>query len=146
MLLAGHTVERISHDYGIDLILFTYNTKGEPEPGQVLIQVKATEQTRRVNNGREIVFRVERADVLTWVSQADPVLLIVYDARADQAWWLHVQGYAAANRRWNRQQLAETISVRLPLGQVVNPEAARVFAGIRAGATASTFRLVHEDD
>src|SRR5262249_27194808 len=89
MLLAGHTVERISHDYGIDLILFTYNTKGEPEPGQVLIQVKATEQTRRVNNGREIVFRVERADVLTWVSQADPVLLIVYDARADQAWWLH---------------------------------------------------------
>src|SRR5262249_51359791 len=110
------------------------------------IQVKATEQTRRVNNGREIVFRVERADVLTWVSQADPVLLIVYDARADQAWWLHVQGYAAANRRWNRQQMAETISVRLPVGADVSPATAVLLAGIRPEPTAATFRLVYEYD
>ncbi len=44
----GHSLEEIRHDYGIDLILFTYNSIGELEDGNLLLQVKATERTKRV--------------------------------------------------------------------------------------------------
>src|SRR4051812_19570800 len=45
-LLCGFSLERILHDYGLDLILFTYNSGGELEDGCIFLQVKATERTR----------------------------------------------------------------------------------------------------
>lgn len=33
ILRCGFSVERVQHDYGIDLVLFTYNSDGEIEPG-----------------------------------------------------------------------------------------------------------------
>jgi hypothetical protein len=41
ILLRGHSSELIFHDYGIDLLMFTYNADGEIENGHVEIQVKA---------------------------------------------------------------------------------------------------------
>ena len=43
MTLAG--LERVIHDYGIDLLLFTYDQSGEVENGEIRIQVKASEST-----------------------------------------------------------------------------------------------------
>src|SRR5262249_50062159 len=54
VLLAGCTVERIIHDYGIDLILFSYDEHGWIEPGQTLIQVKATEKAQWLKDGQTI--------------------------------------------------------------------------------------------
>jgi hypothetical protein len=42
-LLAGYSVERIQHDYGIDLLLFTYNEAGEIENASISLQLKATD-------------------------------------------------------------------------------------------------------
>jgi hypothetical protein len=42
-LLCGHTVERVRSDYGVDLLLFTFDASGEMEDGYIPIQVKATE-------------------------------------------------------------------------------------------------------
>ena len=40
VLRAGCTAERTKHDYGIDLLMETFNVAGEPENGQVLFQLK----------------------------------------------------------------------------------------------------------
>ncbi len=46
ILLCGHTVERIRADYGYDLFLLNYNTNGEIESGDLLLQLKATDSIR----------------------------------------------------------------------------------------------------
>jgi len=90
-LLCGYSLEQIIHDYGLDLILFTYNSSGELEDGNILLQVKATEQTRRVHGGQAIHSRVLRSDVQGWIRKVMPVIMIVYDVSVDRAYWLYVQ-------------------------------------------------------
>ena len=43
VLLCGYTVERVIHDYGIDMLLYTYTPEGEVENETVGIQLKATD-------------------------------------------------------------------------------------------------------
>ena len=50
ILLEGHSSEKIQHDYGIDLIMFTYDGVGEIENGHVSIQVKATDHLSVTKN------------------------------------------------------------------------------------------------
>ena len=60
VLRCGFTVERVVHDYGVDLYLTTYNAAGEVESGLVLLQLKATDHLRRTADGTAILFRIER--------------------------------------------------------------------------------------
>ncbi len=39
VLLCGYSVERVVHDYGVDLLLYTYTEAGEVENETVKIQV-----------------------------------------------------------------------------------------------------------
>src|SRR5262245_53350002 len=93
-LLGNATVERILHDYGLDLILFTYAANGEPETGAIFLQVKGTERLKWLKGGRA-AFRIERSALVGWLGQLIPVILVVYDASQDRAHWLHVQGHFA---------------------------------------------------
>jgi hypothetical protein len=67
VLLCGYTLERVLHDYGLDLFLVTYNADGETEPGQVLLQLKATDALKTVSSGRVVAQRIERGDVRSWL-------------------------------------------------------------------------------
>jgi hypothetical protein len=50
-LLCGFSVERVVHDYGIDLLLSTYSRGGVIQNGYVALQLKATDSPQRVANG-----------------------------------------------------------------------------------------------
>jgi hypothetical protein len=128
VLRAGCTVERTRHDYGIDLLMETFNQDGEPENGQVLFQVKATDQITLCDQGQAVAVRVDRRDVLTWRNEPMPIILVLYDARADLAFWIHVQGYFVGPRRILR---GETVTVRIARRQVVNESAIQEFARLR---------------
>jgi hypothetical protein len=67
-LLCGYTIERMAHDYGIDLELFTFNKKGEIEEGKVVLQLKATTQWRLRPGQVTFPFRVDRRELIagTW--------------------------------------------------------------------------------
>src|SRR5262245_24190525 len=88
-LLGGGTVECIVRDYGLDLILFTYTTVGEIESSNIFLQVKATERLSWLQGSAQASFRLDRSDLVGWLRQLLPVILIVYDATADRAYWLH---------------------------------------------------------
>lgn len=51
VLLCGYTVERHRHDYGLDLLMSTYDHNGEVENGEVRLQLKATDHLNRVQGG-----------------------------------------------------------------------------------------------
>src|SRR6266404_3955568 len=84
-LLSGFVVNRVVHDYGIDLEITTFNRRGEVEPGKIWVQVKATDRLRLKSDESYLAYRVRRADLLYWLSEPLPVVLIVYDARQDRA-------------------------------------------------------------
>jgi hypothetical protein len=130
-LLCGYSLERIIHDYGLDLILFTYNANGELDDGAILLQIKATERTKRVQDGRSISFRMSRTDLQGWLRKVMPVILVVYDASADTAYWLYVQNYFESLPGFNLFQAGETITVHLPVSQALDPAAVRQFASFR---------------
>jgi len=130
-LLSGYTLERIRYDYGIDLELKTYNAAGEREPGDVLLQVKATDTLSVRERQTTFSFRIERANLVLWLSELEPVILIVFDARKTRAYWLCIQQYFAALTDFNLFAAGKTITLRVPFANRVDSRAMRRFAKLR---------------
>lgn len=130
-LLCGHSVERTMHDYGIDLRLYTYDSNGEVENGEIQMQLKATDNLVLVDQGLSIAFRIESADLETWLCEPMPVILIVYDAQNDKAYWLYVQAYFEGQVGFDAQNKPNQITVHLPVTHVVDQEAIKSFVRFR---------------
>ncbi len=131
VLRCGWTVERVRHDYGLDLILRTYSRNGQIQSGSVWFQLKATEHLPGPGRDQAIPVRVEWRDLLLWVNEPMPVILVLYDVAAEQAYWLHVQEYFRGREWAARTGGATTISVRVPVGNVLDETAVRLFARLR---------------
>lgn len=117
VLLAGFSVLRVHPDYGYDLMMATYNERGEPEPGSVYFQVKATDQLPLLKDGATISWCVSRRDLKLWLQELYPVVLVVYDGAQDKAYWLSVQDYFA--NRPTRELFAsgDWVNVHIPWRQ-----------------------------
>ena len=141
----GWTVERTAHDYGIDLVMDSYSAVGEPVSGRVYLQLKATDRLKLRKNDT-IALRLDSRDVLAWLNEPMPVILILYDAIADAAYWVHIRSYFAGRRSdWRTQA---TVTVYLPKANVVDETAIRTFDVFRAKIVAlfERVRLYEEQD
>ena len=87
----GWAVERIFHDYGYDLSIFTYNAEGFTEGGALLVQLKATESLATQTSDSFLSWTLDARDVRLWREEVMPVLLVVYDVVAKCAYWLYIQ-------------------------------------------------------
>ncbi len=145
VLRCGFSVERIHHDYGVDLVLFTYNANGEIENGQVYIQLKATDAPTFRQERDAIAFAVRRADLELWLREPMPYILIVYDTRIDVAYWLYVQAYFAGLPGFDLAQVGTTITVYLPRGNVVDEDAVRTFRSHRDAILAQIEEVIRHD-
>ena len=146
VLRCGWVVERIVHDYGIDLELHTFTRRGEVQEGEVLLQVKARKRLHLRAGETSLAFRVERSDVIRWLAELFPVILIVYDARKDIAYWLYVQSYFHRLKGFNLFRAGETITVHIPLVNVVTPATVRKFARFRDLVVAQMQEVNHEEE
>ena len=122
ILLAGHTADRFTHDYGIDLTMNTFSETGEVESGSINIQVKSTEHLRPHSNEKTFPIRIDTHDIRAWLMEWDPVILMVYDAVAERAYWLHVQEYAKQNSL-DENLGGRTVTLKLPLANLLTTEA-----------------------
>jgi hypothetical protein len=146
VLRCGWVVERMVHDYGIDLELHTFDPSGQVEEGTILLQLKATERLRLRKEATSFPFRVERSDVIHWLAERLPVILIVYDTQKDAAYWLYVQSYFRRLKGFNLFTAGKTITVHLPLANVVTPAAIRRFARFRDLIDAQMREVIHDED
>lgn len=130
VLRCGHTVEGFVNDYGYDLSLYTYDysrgENGEFEDQSIGVQLKATDNLIVLSDGETIAFRVQREHVNLWRRSLLPVILIVYDAQDEVAYWLDVRAFLASERF---RGMADTSSatVHIPKANVVNEEAIEQF-------------------
>jgi hypothetical protein len=62
---AGHTAQRLTQDYGYDLILFTYDERGYAEPGAAFLQLKASDPKSEAShyNGGQVMREVTYAQL-----------------------------------------------------------------------------------
>jgi hypothetical protein len=145
VLLAGYTMERVRHDYGLDMHLWTYDENGEVESDSIHIQVKVTEKVKCARGGRGVRFRLEGRDIRSWLQEAMPVLLVVYDAAADTAFWLYVQAYFQLPGR-RRPRITHTTTVYIPRENVVTVDAVRRFGQFKAAVLAQIKGIEHRRD
>ncbi len=146
ILLCGYSLERIKSDYGLDLLMFTYGADGGFEDGVVFLQVNATDGLKRPPKGGSIPFRVERADLEYWASQLFPVILVVYDAQSDVAYWVYVQAYMEALPPRRRKSLGATVTLPVPLKNVLTVDAVRRFAQFKESIQAQTKGVIHHHE
>ena len=130
-LLCGYAVERIVHDYGIDLVLSTYNAEGEIENGQVYLQLKATDAIKTLQDAQTIAFPLTRADLEYWLREPMPVVLILYDAPAEVAYWLYVQAYFESRPDFDLATVGGTVTVHMSTFNIIDETAMRQFARFR---------------
>jgi hypothetical protein len=142
ILRCGFTAERVLHDYGLDLYMTTYGAEGEAESGWVLFQVKATDHLTRTADGAAVICRIARPDLNRWMSETYPVILVVYDAPADMAYWLYVQAHFAAGRA--RIGAGQTVTAYVPVANRLDEDAIRDFAGAKAAIQKQTKGARHE--
>jgi hypothetical protein len=145
-LLCGYTVERMAHDYGIDLELFTFNRKGEIEEGTILLQLKASDRLKIRPGQATFPFRIERKDLVLWLAQTMPVILVVYDARKDVAYWLYVQSHFQLHEGFNVFTAGKSITVQVATANVLNPEAIRKLARFRDRILEQLKKVTHVED
>jgi len=146
VLLCGHVLERMTHDYGIDLELFTFNKKGEMEEGKILLQLKATDRLQLRGDKATFAFRVERRDLVLWLAQPTPVILIVYNARKNIAYWLYVQSHFRKRKDFNLFKAGKTVTVTFSTANVVCSGAIRKFSHFRDRVLDQIRRIIHDED
>ena len=126
VLLCGFTLEGIRFDYGIDLMMQTYNRLGDVENGRVLFQVKATSRIQFSRDGHAVSCRVHKADLGFWLGETMPVVLVQYDARRNVAYWVHVQEHF--NGWHDPGGQSERITLALPRINVLDAKAVKALA------------------
>lgn len=127
MLLCGHTMLRITYDYGLDVAVTTYSRVGEVENGVFWMQIKATDHPQGSKGRPDIAVRVERKHLLSWLGENYPVILVLYDAKEDRAYWLDVQLEFGNGRIFQMDRAGDTLTLHVPQTQVVGQEAVHQF-------------------
>jgi hypothetical protein len=141
-LLCGFAAERIRLDYGIDLMVQTFNRRGEVENGWLPFQLKGTDRIKLVAAGRAVSCRIDRAHLRHWLNESLPVILALYDAEADLAYWLFVRRHLAALPSFDLRQAGERVSVSIPRSNVLDRSAMQDLAREKNDLLAAAGRVV----
>ncbi len=133
ILLRGFAVNRLEKDYGLDLLMFTYNDRGEIENGHVFFQVKATDSPTIHEGDGRVSCRVEVADLKWWQDELAPVILVFYDGQKEQASWLYVQEYLD-EKKVSAEDLAreqDSVTLHLDMANRLDVDAVEGFRQFR---------------
>jgi Domain of unknown function (DUF4365) len=140
-LLCGFSAERVRLDYGIDLIVQTFDRRGEVESSRILFQLKATDRIKTAARLEVATCRVERADLAHWLEEPFPVVLALYDAKADVAYWCYVQQHFGSLVGFRLESCGRSVTVSLSCSNILDKPAMKWLAAIK-NAAAGRFQKV----
>jgi hypothetical protein len=147
----GFSCERVQHDYGIDVLMFTYAVNGDIENGHIEIQVKATDHPKYRDAGRTVACRVKYIDLRCWAEQPFPVILVLYDAGADQGYWVYMQRELENESRRrrilaDRSKSLETATFRIPRSNRLDCRAVMRFRDFRDRVLEQVKGIIRHDN
>jgi Domain of unknown function (DUF4365) len=109
ILRQGWTVEKFWHDYGYDLAMYTYNEQGEPEAENILFQLKATDNLTSHEVQAGISWTVDVRDLRLWHDETMPVILVVYDATEEVAYWVLISDIIKQRENWESHSYVNAV-------------------------------------
>jgi hypothetical protein len=118
ILEEGHTAERTWHDYGYDLVMRTYDSRGFAEPDVVFFQIKASEQLEEIRGCYYHDLDIRNSNL--WMYEKLPVILVVYDAALRQAFWQDVQRYFLAKTTRKPTTGMKWVRLSIPKSQCID--------------------------
>ena len=136
-LLCGFAVERNRMDYGIDMVVITFNRRGEVENGRVLFQLKASDKPTFSADAAAVLCRIDKADLLYWLEEKMPVILVHYDAKKNEAWWIHVQVDLGIRQKSQLFVSGKQMTVAIPTANVFDSSALKAIAHRKNAIVAS---------
>lgn len=123
ILLAGFTMYRNSaNDYGIDGYIQTFRPTGEIDRKTIDFQLKSTDNIRYLSKKQANVFDLSIEDLEFWLSKDRPILLVLYDAIKDVAYYIDLSTYFQQNRK-SLAKVNKFVRVYLPTQQIFNQQA-----------------------
>ena len=140
ILLRGHVPDEPRPDYGYDIVITTFDykgdtnfTSGEVENGWVYVQLKSTDILKVGNkDSTKISFDIKRRHLVYWADEPMPVILIVYSVPNDKAYWLHMQPYLKSGGFMMPPRTQEKVTVHLSTKSVVDEGAIETFRAYKA--------------
>jgi hypothetical protein len=87
---------------------------------------------------------LDRADLDWWLAETFPVILVVYDAQGDIAYWLYLQAHFGGKKELPPVR-GKSITVHIPTGNVLDEDAIRHIAAAKAAVQAQTKGVGHHD-
>lgn len=99
ILLSGNILRRFpDNDYGYDGMIDTFDEQGEAENLSFRLQLKSTDGIQLSPQKAGFILDLSKRDLELWLKNHYPVLLILYDAQEDIAYFTDLQTYFNENR------------------------------------------------
>jgi hypothetical protein len=99
ILLSGNVLRRFSdNDYGYDGMIETFYPNGEAHNLSFMVQLKSTDVIQQSLQNEGFIVDLSRRDLELWLTSRLPVLLILYDAQEEVAYFTELQTYFNENR------------------------------------------------
>lgn len=141
VLRCGYSVERLRTDYGIDLLMHTYDEDGYVENGHVSFQLKATDSPAWVEGAQQLSVRVSRKDLDHWLKEPYPVILVLYLPKSEEAFWRHIQ---ASDPLEEHQRQQTKITIHIPKTQRLDHDTIQHWRMLKAESNARFFQILHQ--
>ena len=141
ILEEGHTAQRLSSDYGYDLIMWSFDEDGYAEPGSIYFQLKGMEKLQE--HGTHYVCALDVRDYNLWIVERDPVILVLFDASRKRAYWVCIQRltFAEIAARLPKKR-AKTVRLRVSRRQLLNRRAIARIRNLKRQTEVPTLRIM----
>lgn len=140
ILEEGHTAQRLTSDYGYDLLVQTFDEHGYVEPGLIYFQLKAMEKLEE--SVADFVFDLDVRDFNLWTVERYPVILVLFEAASKRAVWLPIQRYFTEDNTRLPKQGAKTVRVRVPKRQSLNRRAITKIRNLKRQTEVPALRIL----
>ena len=122
ILYAGFTIQHNTHnDYGYDGLVYTFNEQGEINPFNFHIQLKSTDNIKELKKNKTIGFDLSKRDLELWLLTTTKLLVVLYDAQAEVAYFIDLQEYFR-NNSLSLTNVKKYIRVNIPMLNVFNSQ------------------------
>ena len=98
ILLSGNVLERNKDDnYDYEGVIDLYNEQGQVSNLAIAVQLKSMDSVQLLSENARFVVDLSKQDLERWLKTEIPVLLILYDAQQDVAYFTDLQTYFNEN-------------------------------------------------
>jgi Domain of unknown function (DUF4365) len=122
VLYSNCTLQKYQFDYGYDAMINMYSETGEYENEILQVQLKSTDFIKISDITNTIAFDLSKRDLELWLYSSSTVLIIIYDAIQEIAYWVDLINYFKINKK-SLEKVNKFVRIYIPIENRFDKEA-----------------------